>query len=124
MKRFIYITFIWMISGCFLLNNEQFMAKKVLSTGITIELYYSGGGATAPDIIWVKKITKDGQKTLIGQINAFTNSDKVDIKEVDSSHISLNFVNEKDFQGHSIVFVIDLNSKIERNAGYPFNQPQ
>lgn len=100
------------------------MLKKVLSSGITIELYYSGGGATAPDIIWVKKITKDGQEVLVGKIKDFTNSDKVDIREVDNNHISLNFINEKDFLGHPVVFLINLNDKKERNATSSFNQPQ
>lgn len=123
MKCILFFFLTLLFSSCFLLNNEKFMLKKVLGNGIAIELDYSGGGATAPDIIWVKKITKDGQKTIVGQIKDFTDSDKVDIKEIDSNYIALKFL-VTDFQDHPVVFTINLNNKIERNAGYPFNQPQ
>lgn len=122
--KYIYFFFlILLFSSCFLLNNEKFMLKKVLSNGTTIELDYSGGGATAPDIIWVKKVTKDGEKIRIGKIKDFTNLDKVDISQIDSNHIALKFVTT-DFSNHAVVFIIDLNSRIERNDGSPFNQPQ
>ena len=97
------------------------MLKKVLGNGIAIELDYSGGGATAPDIIWVKKVTKDGQKTIVGQIKDFTDSDKVDIKEIDSNYIALKFL-VTDFQDHPVVFTINLNNKIERSVKENGNQ--
>lgn len=123
--RYIFsLFFILLVSSCFLLVNEKFMLKKGLTDGTIVELYYTGGGATDSDVIWIKKITKDGQKIRIGKIKGFTNSDKVVIKEVDPNHISLSFVNNKDFLGHPVVFCIDLNNKIGRNDGSPFNKPE
>ncbi|MEP6466699.1 MAG: hypothetical protein ABJB05_10360 [Parafilimonas sp.] len=123
MKYMYFLFLVFIVSGCLLFNNEKLMLKKILKNGDAIELYYSGGGATAPDIIWIKKVSnKNRHTTIIGKIKDFTDSDKVDVKEVDSNHISLKFTTV-DFPDHSVIFFVDLNNQIERNATSSFNQP-
>lgn len=116
--------FLSCFSSCFLLSNEKLILKKNLSNGTIIKLYYAGGGATDSDIIWIKKITKEGEETWIGKIKDFSDSDKVVIKDDDPNHISLTFVNNKDFMGKPVVFRIDLNNRIKRDATSPFNEQE
>jgi len=104
-----------------LLKNGKLIQRKILNDGVVIELYYIGGGATDSDIIWIKKITKEG-KAWIGKIKDFSDSDKVKITEVDSSHISLTFVTSL-FPEHPVIFSIALNNRIKRDATSPFNGP-
>jgi hypothetical protein len=123
MKYFTFLVLTILISGCFLLKNEKLMAKKILSNGIIIELYYTGGGATDSDIIWIKKINKDGQETRIGKIKGFNNSDSFDIRETDKNHIRFRFVT-KEFPESPVNFLINLNDEIKGDGTSPFNQAQ
>lgn len=118
-----YIFFLLLITSCSLFINEKLIFRKILNNGTVLELYYTGGGATDSDIIWIKKVTKDGRKTRIGKIKDFTVSDKVNVIEVDSNHVALSFVVSY-FPQHPVIFLIDLNNKIERNDGSPFNKPE
>jgi hypothetical protein len=99
------------------------MQKEILRDGNILELIYSGGGATNSDIIWIKKITKEGKEVWIGKIKDFSDSDEVKITEVDSSHISLTFVTSL-FPEYPVIFRIDLNNRIKRDATSPFNEPE
>jgi|SRR5690242_15149045 len=125
MKYFVSLLFLMLFfSSCFLFfDKEKLIQKKILNDDIVIELYYQGGGATDSDIIWIKKI-EDGKTTWVGKIKGFTDSDKEIIKQIDNHHISINFVNEKDFQDKPIIFLIDLRSKIKRSGESPFNKPE
>lgn len=107
-----------------MLDKEKFIQETELSQGIKISLYYTAGGATDTDIIWVKKISRDGDITIIGKINWDPISDKIIIKRVDNNHIALHFIGRKDFMGRPIIFLIDLNNNIKKNDGTPFNIPE
>jgi hypothetical protein len=122
MKYLLYLTMLCSISGCFVFNNETLMNKKMLPGGLTVKLYYSRGGRTAPGVIWIKKVTRDGQSTTIGKIRGFTGSESTRIRQIDSNHISVNFINKTDFEGLPLIFVINLNKKIKSNDESSFNR--
>lgn len=105
-------------------KNEELMEEKFLDDGVIIKLYHSGGGATDSEVIWIKKVSQEGETSIIGKIKGYTKNERINIKRVDKNHITLNLINRKNFMNQPIVFLIDLNNKIKRNDGSPFNIPE
>jgi len=98
-------------------SNLERINKKALNDSTDIELYYGGGGATAPDVIWVRRIVKNKQQ-YIGKIKwSGTEWYKTDIEQVNDTLIKIRITDTLNWKGRFREFIISINNRIEPNDG-------
>jgi len=93
--------------------------SKELKDHSVIELYYSGGGATADDIIWIRKISEN-KKKYIGRIKWVGSNDKINIDEINDTIINIRITDTIIYKGKFREFKVNTNNKIEPNDGSMF----
>jgi hypothetical protein len=103
-----------------MVSKETVMAKCILRSGDVIELKYRGGGATAPDVIWVYKKTRNKKNIIIGKIQG-TDSEHATISEIDSNRIKIRLTDTLFKKAQFRDYIINLNNRIGRNDGSPYN---
>ncbi len=93
------------------------MATQTLKDGSIITLYYLGRGATAQDVIWVTKSSKN-KKKYIGKFKWFDDkSSKINIWQINDTLIKIRLTDTTIWKGVFTDFTINLNNKIETNDG-------
>lgn len=126
MKILVFAPFIMgtLLAGCLsMVGNDEKIASKTLRDGSIIELDYFGGGATAPDVIWVSRTLKNN-KTLIGKIKWMQKGFTTEIAQNTKDSITIKFVDTTVFSGQVTTFRVSLNDAIHPNDSSPYNDPQ
>ena len=106
-----------------MVGNDVKIADKTLKDSSIIQLDYRGGGATAPDIIWVSRKQKN-DKILISKFKWFENGYTTEISQITDDTINIKFTDTSVFKGHITNFKISLRDTIHFNDGSPFVNPQ
>ncbi|MFT3910916.1 MAG: hypothetical protein QM737_15970 [Ferruginibacter sp.] len=117
MKYLIFV-FTFFICGCWFEMTMKKVYTKQLKDNSIIEVYYSGGGATADDIIWIRKISGN-KKKYIGKIK-WADNYQIDIYEINDSLINIKFTDTTIYKSKFREFKINTNNKIEPNDGSMF----
>jgi len=127
LKRYVHIAlFAALITlySCFSMVGEEVMiADKKLKDGSIIQLDYRGGGATAPDVIWVSKTNNNG-KILISKFRWREKGYTTEISQTTDSAINIKFTDTSVLFGHITTFNISLRDTIHHNDGSPYANPQ
>ncbi len=100
-------------------NDFTVIRQTTLKNNVQIKLLYRGGGATAPDVIWVQKTFRN-QKSYIGKIKWSSNSDESNIWQVNDSIIRVRLTDTLFFKGQFRDFTLNLNDAIYPNDGSAF----
>ena len=110
--------FIILFTGCLDLGSseETLIGKQVIKDGSVIELYGRGGGATAADIIWVKR-TPYNKDEYIGKIKWSLFEAKKEIWQTNDSIIKIKLTDTSIFKGNFRVYTINIHNKVRPNDG-------
>lgn len=112
MKQLLYLLGIFFITGClFSGNSSTIIAKDTLKNNTVIELEMHGGGATALDVIWVKKSTNT-EEHYIGKIDWYLNGFDSKISPVNDSLINVRLTDTVTWKGQFRDFIFNLNKKV------------
>ncbi len=116
-KHLTFISLIFFLNGCGFESNLIKVGKKTLNDKSVIELYYFGGGATAPDVVWVKKMVKNDQ-WYIGKIKWYCpDGYETNIWQINDTLIKIRFIDTSTWKGTHTDFIINTNNRIEPNDG-------
>jgi hypothetical protein len=112
------------LAGCLsMVGDDVKIADKTLKDGSIIQLTYRGGGATAPDVIWVSRKRKN-DPILISKFKWFENGYTTDIEQITDDTINIKFTDTSVFKSHVTNFKISLRDTIHFNDDSPFAIPQ
>ena len=118
------LTTLTMLFGCLsMVGDDIKIADKTLKDGSILQLYYRGGGATSPNVIWVSKKDKN-YKILIGKFKWFESGYTTEISQTTDDSINIKFTDTSIFKGQITIFKISLRDTIRYNDGSPFANPQ
>ena len=113
-----------MLFGCLsMVGDDVKIADKTLKDGSIIQLDYRGGGATAPDVIWVSR-KRENDKILISKLKWFENGYTTEISQTTDDTINIKFTDTSGFKGHITIFKIGLRDTIHFNDGSPYANPE
>ena len=113
-----------LLTGCLsMVGDDVKIADKTLKDGSIIQLDYRGGGATAPDVIWVSRKIKN-DKVLVSKFKWFESGFTTEISEAADDTINIRFTDTSTFKGHITIFKISLKDTIHFNDDSPFAIPQ
>ena len=122
--QIILFTAVTMLFGCdfSMVGEEVTIADKTLKDGSIIQLDFRGGGATAPDVIWVSKTNNSG-KILISKFKWREKGYTTEILQTTDSTINIKFTDTSLFIGSITTFRISLMDTIHHNDGSPYATP-
>ena len=111
------------LSSCFSMVGEDVtIAKKILKDGSLIQLDYRGGGATAPDVVWVSK-TNSRNRILIGKYKGSENGYAIEISQINDS-IVIKLTDTLRLRGAIIAYQLSLKDTIYYNDGSSYVFPR
>jgi hypothetical protein len=119
MRYFVPLVAAFICWSCSDADDFTLVGQATIKDNEHIELLYRGGGATAPDIIWVQK-TSNNQKTFIGKIKWYQDSYESKIWQVNDSIIKVRLTDTSTFKGQFRDFTLNLNNRIYPNDGSMF----
>ena len=119
MRYFVPLIAAFIFSSCSDTDDFTLVGQATINDNDHIELLYRGGGATAPDIIWVQK-TSNNQKNFIGKIKWFQGGYESKIWQINDSIIKVRLTDTLIFKGKFRDFTLNLNNRILPNDGSMF----
>ena len=111
-------------SGCLsMVGDDVRVASKTLKDNSIIQLDYRGGGATAPDVMWVSRKIKNDE-ILIGKFKWSEKGYMTEISQNNDDSVNIKFTDTSVFKGQITIFRISLKDTIHFNDGSPYASPQ
>ena len=125
MKYSILIILVLALSSCW--NRETTISQFNLSNGDVIKLIVYKDrplGATFKSSLYVKRIFKDGNSVLMGQIQGFTRGYRPNFMQMNDSLLKIRLTDTLIFKGEFVDFIANLNRHIEPNEVPPYIERQ
>jgi hypothetical protein len=113
MKQLLSLLGVGLITSCSISGSDsKIIGKDTLKNNTVIQLEMRGGGATAPDVIWVKKVT-DTEENYVGKIKWYLNGFESKISQVNDSIIKVRLTDTVTiWKGQLRDFTISLNNRV------------
>jgi len=118
MKYSLVTVFVIFFSGCLDLGKSEdiLIGKQLIKDGSVIELYAGGGGATAPDVVWVKR-NPSNKGEYIGKIKWGLFEAESKIWQISDSIIKIRFTDTSIFKGKFRDYTINIYNKVRPHDG-------
>lgn len=75
-------------------------------------------GATTPDVTWINRIEKDGQKVQVGKIKQWLNEGTIRFSPLNDSLITVHYADSVRYS--TADYIININQRIHPNDGSPY----
>ena len=104
-------TFLIIVALCILFSCEftkaELMTSKKLSSGIEVNVYYWGGGATAPDVIEIRKVVNNHDSVLT-RLDGLTKGYTAQVTEVNDTSVLITLIDTASIKKFRIRYFIHL----------------